>query len=84
MNYIRNTNSFLKLDEINDSKKILKIDLKVMNESFDSILTKAFRLAFVRAENIRNGLNLRPFDCSKISVDEDSKKLCSQIIDQHL
>ena len=48
--YIKNSNKVLKIDEINQSKEEINIESIKMNQNFDIILTKAFRLAFIKAE----------------------------------
>lgn len=50
-----------------------------MNTKFDVLLDKAFNIAFLSLENIRNGEFLRPFDCTTATDDLDTKKLLAQL-----
>ena len=55
------------------SKDIVTVDVYKMNTKFDILLDKAFNVAFLSLENIRNGDLLRPFDCTTATDDQDTK-----------
>ena len=57
------------------SKDKVTIDVYKLNGQFDRLLDKAFNIAFLSLENIRNGELLRPFDCVSATDEVDSKKL---------
>ena len=61
------------------SKDKVTIDVYKLNGQFDRLLDKAFNVAFLSLENIRNGELLTPFDCATAVDDIDTKKLLAQL-----
>lgn len=58
---------------------MVTINVPTLNKQFDVLLDKAFNMAFLSLENIRNGELLRPFDCVKSTEDQGAQMLLAQM-----